>query len=285
MTDMSFPPGTNNVIDSIAGPDSRRALACLAGATVAGALFAGAPLLSSGPAQAGPMFPLAPAACDNWRFKGAYFQLQLNDRTTTYEIPVAGETVGPGDAMEHRVGISEEASFGPVSGGIKGRDRIEFAINFSRGPWGGVTHTFTGHVDDEGRARGEVSVPPSGMNRWHGKVGWQSADSLSCITPEVNPAPPPPPPPPRPAPPEVKPLEGPAVSWDPVLGGLVVHITDRSGVDSQCTYKADDYERGFFLPANETYDLVIVPAIPKLGTWDVNVACDNGASTRTSIYF
>ena len=69
---------------------------------------------------------------------------------------------------------------------------------------------------------------------------------------------------PAPAPPPApKPLQGPGVSWDPRVGGLTAHINDRSGVAAQCTYQSDFYTRSFFLPANSTYDLMIVPAIPK----------------------
>lgn len=82
-----------------------------------------------------------------------------------------------------------------------------------------------------------------------------------------------------------KPLAGPGVSWNPTLGGLIAHVNDRSGVASECTYKSDWYERGFFLPANGTYDVVIVPAIPKLANWDVTVTCGNGTSTHTSTFF
>jgi hypothetical protein len=82
-----------------------------------------------------------------------------------------------------------------------------------------------------------------------------------------------------------KPLAGPGVSWDPVVGGLVAHVNDRSGVAAQCTYKADAYTRSFFLPANGSYDVVIVPAIPKMANWDVTVNCDNGATTHTSTFF
>ena len=77
------------------------------------------------------------------------------------------------------------------------------------------------------------------------------------------PCPPPAPMPKLPLP--SKPLQGPGVSWAPVLGGLVAHVTDRSGVASQCTYTADWYTRSFFLAAKGTYDVVMVPAIPKLG--------------------
>ena len=78
---------------------------------------------------------------------------------------------------------------------------------------------------------------------------------------------------------------GPTVSWGPTLGGLIAHITDRSGVTSQCTYKSDFYQRSFRLDANTTFDLRIVPAIPKFGNWDVNVTCDNGTSTQTTEFF
>jgi hypothetical protein len=95
-----------------------------------------------------------------------------------------------------------------------------------------------------------------------------------------------PPPAPMPKlPPPSKPLQGPGVSWAPVLGGLVAHVTDRSGVASQCTYTADWYTRSFFLAAKATYDVVMVPAIPKLGNWDVAVTCDNGTATHTSTFF
>jgi hypothetical protein len=40
--------------------------------------------------------------------------------------------------------------------------------------------------------------------------------------------------------------EGPTISFDPILGGLVAHITDRSGVTSQCKYKSDFYTSTFF---------------------------------------
>jgi hypothetical protein len=70
-----------------------------------------------------------------------------------------------------------------------------------------------------------------------------------------------------------------------VLGGLVAHVNDRSGIASQCTYTSDWYTRSFFLPANATYDVVIVPAIPKLANWEVTVSCDNGAITHTSTFF
>jgi hypothetical protein len=92
-----------------------------------------------------------------------------------------------------------------------------------------------------------------------------------------------PPPPNEPPPPA--PLQGPTVSWDTVLGGVVAHITDRSGVSSQCTYTTDDFDRSFALPANSSYDLRIVPAVPQFRNWTVTIACDNGTSTTATTYF
>jgi hypothetical protein len=96
------------------------------------------------------------------------------------------------------------------------------------------------------------------------------------------------PPPPDQSPPPSQPpapLLGPTVSWNPVLGGLEAHITDRSGVSSQCTYATDNFNRGFGLSANSTYDLRIVPAVPRFRNWDVTITCDNGTRTQASTYF
>jgi hypothetical protein len=91
------------------------------------------------------------------------------------------------------------------------------------------------------------------------------------------------PPPNQPTPPA--PLQGPTVSWDVIVGGLQAHITDRSGVSSQCTYATDNYNRSFALQANSTYDLKIVPAVPRFRNWNVTITCDNGTSTQATTYF
>ena len=93
------------------------------------------------------------------------------------------------------------------------------------------------------------------------------------------------PPPPNDPPPPPAPKQGPTVSFNKVIGGLESHITDRSGVTSQCTYATDDYSRSFGLPANSTYDLRIVPAVPRFKDWTVTVTCDNGTSTTATTYF
>jgi hypothetical protein len=93
------------------------------------------------------------------------------------------------------------------------------------------------------------------------------------------------PPPPNDPPPPPAPKQGPTVSFNTVLGGLEAHITDRSGVSSQCTYATDNYSRSFALPANSKYDLRIVPAVPRFRNWTVTITCDNGTSTTATTYF
>ena len=93
-----------------------------------------------------------------------------------------------------------------------------------------------------------------------------------------------PPPPDDPTPPPAPKL-GPTVSFETVLGGLEAHITDRSGVSSQCTYVTDDVNRSFALAANSTYDLRIVPAVPQFRNWTVTITCDNGTSTTATTFF
>jgi hypothetical protein len=98
-----------------------------------------------------------------------------------------------------------------------------------------------------------------------------------CSNGQVQPPPPNQPPP--------APTQGPTVSFKTIVGGRQAHITDRSGVSSQCTYTADDYNRSFALPANSSYDLKIVPAVPQFRNWNITIACDNGTSTQTTDYF
>src|SRR5581483_6005640 len=54
-----------------------------------------------------------------------------------------------------------------------------------------------------------------------------------------------PPPPSQPPTPPPAPKLGPTVSWDLIVGGFVAHITDRSGVASQCTYASEELNRSF----------------------------------------
>ena len=70
-----------------------------------------------------------------------------------------------------------------------------------------------------------------------------------------------------------------------VVGGLEAHISDRSGVSSQCTYSTDNFSRGFALEAGSRYYLRIVPAVPQFRNWNVTITCDNGTSTTATTYF
>jgi hypothetical protein len=80
------------------------------------------------------------------------------------------------------------------------------------------------------------------------------------------------------------PKQGPLVSGQPGLTGVTFHVTDRSGVASQCTYSSEGYTDSFGLPANGSFDL-FVPAIRLFKTRTGTITCDNGTSTNTSVFY
>jgi hypothetical protein len=80
------------------------------------------------------------------------------------------------------------------------------------------------------------------------------------------------------------PKQGPTVSANPGLAGVTFHVTDRSGVASQCTYSSEGYTDSFGLPAKATFDL-FVPAVRLMKTRTGTITCDNGTSTGTSVFF
>lgn len=80
------------------------------------------------------------------------------------------------------------------------------------------------------------------------------------------------------------PKQGPLVSAEPGLTGVTFHVTDRSGVASQCTYSSEGYTDSFGLPANGSFDL-FVPAIRLFKTRTGTITCDNGTSTNTSVFY
>jgi hypothetical protein len=49
--------------------------------------------------------------------------------------------------------------------------------------------------------------------------------------------------------------------------------------------ETDNFSRSFALQANLSYDLRIVPAIPKFRDWHITINCDNGTNTQTTTYF
>jgi hypothetical protein len=72
-------------------------------------------------------------------------------------------------------------------------------------------------------------------------------------------------------------------------GSVTVTVTDKSGIDTHCTYTATPrpptllsvIKREFDLPANGTYSLSFIP-IPTLTTWDIVVDCEGGRVTTTT---
>jgi hypothetical protein len=80
------------------------------------------------------------------------------------------------------------------------------------------------------------------------------------------------------------PKQGPTVTPKAGLAGVTFHVTDRSGVASQCTYSSEGFESAFGLPAKGSFDL-FVPAVRLLKNRTGTVTCDNGTSTPTSVFF
>ena len=90
---------------------------------------------------------------------------------------------------------------------------------------------------------------------------------------------------PPPPPPVEVPKQGPTVDPDPGILGVTFHITDRSGVASQCTYSSEGFETtSFGLPANGSFDL-FVAAVRLFQNRTGTVTCDNGTSTNTSVFY
>jgi hypothetical protein len=207
------------------------------------------------PAHAVPPAPLAPPACLQWAFAGPTGI--VTNGTTIVNFNATGPSFS---------GTSSTSAFPniPTSGVIHENKFIEITMAMPVDP--PVTNGYNGVVGDDGIARGR-SFNTSPLDP--GPRDWTTAAPLKC---EKEAAPPPP-------------KEGPTVDFNPILGGLNVHITDRSGVTSQCTYDADGFTRTFRLEANKSTDLKIVPAVPKLDNWNINVTCDNGTSTKTTQFF
>jgi len=79
---------------------------------------------------------------------------------------------------------------------------------------------------------------------------------------------------------------GPDLSFSQFPGGITVNVTDKSGTPSWCTYSAEWFKPPpFLLAANATYPLMIPFSAPDNKVWNVNVNCDNGASTHTTFNY
>jgi hypothetical protein len=140
-----------------------------AAATAVGALgFLTAPA----PAQADPMFPLAPP-CDQYGFTGDVQLRQSNGWNVTFSS-VGAVASGPAEAT----GPDGAKMHGTISGGITGRN-VDLTIRWDNGPRG----RYTGSVDDDVHLRGESvdEVNPSS------KAFYRSTFPIGCITPAAPP--------------------------------------------------------------------------------------------------
>ena len=189
---------------------------------------------------------------------GQYFNLH---QSNGYDLVISanGATLGPTGLARAN---PEMATYGDVSGGIKGR-LVDFTITWSDNK--GQAH-FTGAVGDDGVASGNSTGPSIPVNLWNAGP-WTSNEPLNCTSPEAE-----------------KAKQGPLVSGEAGLAGVTFHVTDRSGVASQCTYSSEGYNDSFGLPANGSFDL-FVPAIRMFKTRTGTITCDNGTSTPTSVFY
>jgi hypothetical protein len=252
------------------------------------------------PARAGPMIPLPLAPpCSQFVFTGGY-SLREDAGPRLVGAQTFFSSTGPTTVGGRSVTVSDDNVtkwLGNVTGGIQGRN-IDFTITWD----GGTPSHYTGTVGDDGLVH-------RGVSSFDGSpTGWDSINGpLGCSTPAA--------PPPKPAaglhgevtslpgngilasgptlepqaptsaPPPAKPLQGPTVSAQPGLTGVTFHVTDRSGVASQCTYSSEGFtSASFTLPANGSFDL-FVPAIRQFRNRTGTITCDNGTSAPTSVFF
>lgn len=214
-------------------------------AAAAVAAASGAMIIAA-PAQALPPMPTAPpAGCAQWGFPG--------ETTFTNAGGVALRFNSTGVAAAGPAEFNPNGIFknGTVTGGIS--------------PDGKLNVTFTDDdVEDPGSAAVLGTVGPDGTVTVTNS-NWTAVQKMTCVTQA-----------------EVK---GPTITSNTVLGGIVIHVKDNSGVTSQCHYDSEVADRDFTLQANSTADLRLVPAAPLFRNWAVTVTCDNGASSNADIFF
>ena len=227
--------------------------------TMARIVFAAA-TIGAGAFVALPLAQAAPSCTVN----GEYLRLKQSEGpyVTTTTINANGSTLGPGVVTVPPSGTN--GTYGTATGTIDGRNiSVHIVWNDNKG-----TADFIGTIGDDGIARGNSMGTPIPVNLWN-PGPWESSEPLNCPAAE-----------------QAQQKLGPTVTFEAALGGLVVHITDRSGVTSQCTYTADNgFTRSFGLNANSTFDLKIIPAVPEFRNWEVTVTCDNGTSTTVTQFF
>jgi hypothetical protein len=250
-------------------------------------LFAAATAIAAtaGFLTAAPPAQADPTKCTQYGFNGL-FNIR-GDNGWTVDFNSTGPTAGGAATVHFYDGGNVN---GNVSrGGIQG-NTIDFAIQWNDKP--NNVWNFHGTVSDDGLVHDGGEALGSIPSDYSGEVtsGWHSTTPLKCM--DAPPPAPPPPPPEQSSPPpstaaqepEPAPKQGPLVSAEPGLTGVTFHITDRSGVASQCTYSSEGFESSFALPANGSFDL-FVPAVRLFKTRTGTVTCDNGTSTNTSVVY
>lgn len=220
----------------------------------------------------------SPAAhADSCTVNGGLLVLTVHRPGRTYEVQAAvqGSKIS-GNVTSTNTGEAQAA--GTVSNGIIAGNAIDFIVDWGDRFGGGATH-FRGTVGADGFAHGTASGSaahsadkPDDVQFEQGD--WDSNGPLNCGTdgqPANQPA-------------SQQPKQGPTVTVDKGATGVTFHVTDRSGVASQCTYSSEGFESNFGLPANGSFDL-FVPAIRLFKQRTGTITCDNGTSTNTSVFF
>lgn len=161
--------------------------------TAAMAISAAGFLVSPAPAQADPMFPLAPA-CNQYGFAGSFGLRQDNGYGVNFSArgtSVAGPAAARGDSGDELVGR--------VTGGITGR-KLDFTIRWN----GGSSAHYFGDIANDGSVLRGVTIDQSNAN----SEFWTANYPLRCM--DAPPAPPVVTPPP--GTPDIPPPAGPAAA-------------------------------------------------------------------------
>jgi hypothetical protein len=155
-------------------------------------------------------------------------------------------------------------SRGKAHGSIVEGRKLYFTVNFDEGPLSDVEWNFSGEVNDDGRASGNMD----------GGVGWHTNDTLSCFTAPA--------PMPKLGPPPTPPTDTVSVSWgDYVFGvGLPVQVINTSSTLGRCTYDATapnsllaPYHRDFVVSPVSVPAKWTIPGVPTGTQWHVVVSC------------
>jgi hypothetical protein len=207
------------------------------------------------------MFPLAPPG--SCKFVGG--QVLDQDNGLEVILPSSGATIA-GDASYSHPG-QDDVTNGSASGSLTG-STIDINVTWTKGPGAGHTNHYIGQVNDDHSASGTTTNELGTTNGWTTKF----KDRISCKQAPAEQAP------------AAQPKQAPTVKPNPGILGVTFHVTDRSGVASECTYSSEGFTSdSFSLPANGSFDL-FVPAVREFRNRAGTVTCDNGTSANTSVF-